>query len=167
MTCSTKEKCLNFCESKGYLYHSNYFIKDDLQKNTITCLSPNILSDICLVITKHEKEIHYDMGCYNGQAEKYIKYDKNDEKQNYINLYIRDSNDPYLIALDLGENGKVYELWNDEKMETINVFLYIGGVILCLTLLFGIILFVKTRKYREIEMEEFNQHEMSSCSIKL
>ena len=167
-TCDSKQSCKEFCENKNLLYNDYHFILDSLKNDRITCLSPLILNEICVVIAQESLNIsNYRTGCYNGSIEKYIKYDFAQEISKKIDFFIRDEEDPYLLAMNYGNNGEIYIVKEPTIFHTFNVILILDVIILIVLVLIGFFLKYKKSNYRDVEMEEFNQHEMSSSSIKL
>lgn len=174
--CNSKAECQKLCLQNNYLYFSDNFIHDKLRTNILTCAMPMIATDICFIVGYDESGyLIYHGGCYNGKNEKFTRANLEEKYEfNNTNFFIREPLDPYLVALNLefnqfGDKFKVYELYEYSYFTLKGIF--ISGCVVILVIIIGILI-VKTNKRfrfgeRDLEMEKFNEHEMSSASIKL
>lgn len=174
--CNSQTDCEKLCIQNNYLYFPDNFIHDKLRTNVLTCIVPMIAIDICFIVGYDEAGyLIYHGGCYNGKNERFSRANLEEKYEfNTTNFFIREPLDPYLVALNLeynqfGDKFKVYELFEYSYFTLKGVF--ISGFAVILVIILGVFIVKNSKKFRfgerDLEMEKFNQHEMSSASIKL
>lgn len=168
--CESKTHCRQLCLEAELLYLEDTYLQDKLL-TLVTCWQPYVATEICFVVRVDGRTgaLIYEGGCFNGLVERYKPLEKlqGTVEFNRTPVFVREPLDPYLTAL--GEDGEVLkvnsrEFWNEFKKT---------AVALLVCLLVGVlgILGMRVERWRrgrkEIELEGFNQHEMSSATIKL
>ena len=168
--CESKTHCRQLCLEAELLYLEETYLQDKLL-TLVTCWQPFFATEICFVVRTDGRTgaLIYEGGCFNGLVERYRPLeDLNGVVEfNRTPIFVREPLDPYLAAL--GEDGEVLqvnsrEFWGEFKKT---------AVALLVCLLVGVLGILGTRVERwrmgrkEIELEGFNQHEMSSATIKL
>lgn len=168
--CESKTHCRQLCLEAELLYLEDTYLQDKLL-TLVTCWQPFVATEICFVarVDGRTGTLIYEGGCFNGLAERYRPLEKLEGtvEFNRTPITVREPLDPYLAAL--GEDGEVLkvnsrEFWGEFKKT---------AVALLVCLLVGVLGILGTRVERwrmgrkEIELEGFNQHEMSSATIKL
>lgn len=174
--CENKTACISFCLEKGLLYSNDSFLQDKLMNNVVTCLAPFVVTDVCLVVGYDEAGyVSYNGGCFYGKNERFKRINLEEKFEfNKTKFFIREPLDPYLTSLNLGSNSYEGDMISYEFSQSSDSYfqgLIISGISLIIFILFGVCLMKTNLKFRlglkDMEMEEFNEVEMNSSTIKL
>jgi len=166
LDCDSKSHCHQICLESNLFYIEDTYLQDKLL-TLVTCQRPFIAEEICFIVRydHFSDSLIYEGGCFNGIIEKFRPLEKLDVyiEFNKTRLFVREPLDPYISALN--QENEVYELPISMHFESIKKAL-ISLLMVILIGFFGL-LADKMKKWtfgrKEIELEGFNQHEMSSA----